>query len=140
MAAAVGTARPSCGKAGKKRVFTPVRSSSGEYRLLILGTPAVPFVAYAQGWPSGNIKLVVVYPPGGSTDMMARLIQPLMQQRLGATIIVENLAGLGGSIGTAGVAKSTPDGSNWAMVFDNHAANPFVFFSVPANTEKDLEP
>lgn len=107
---------------------------------MILGTPTVPFVACAQGWPSGNIKLVVVYPPGGSTDMMARLIQPLMQQRLGATIIVENLAGLGGSIGTAAVAKSPPDGSNWVMVFDNHAANPFVFPRLLFYTEKDLEP
>lgn len=109
-------------------------------RYLLLGALVVPLTAHAQNWPAGNIKIVVVYPPGGSTDMIARLIQPHMQQRLGTTVIIENRAGGGGSIGTAAVAKSSPDGSTWAMVFDNHAANPFVFPNMPFNTEKDLDP
>jgi tripartite-type tricarboxylate transporter receptor subunit TctC len=109
-------------------------------RYLLLGALVVPLTAHAQNWPAGNIKIVVVYPPGGSTDMIARLIQPHMQQRLGTTVIIENRAGGGGSIGTAAVAKSSPDGSTWAMVFDNHAANPFVFPSMPFDTEKDLDP
>jgi len=109
-------------------------------RCLLLGALVVPLTAHAQNWPAGNIKIVVVYPPGGSTDMIARLIQPHMQQRLGTTVIIENRAGGGGSIGTAAVAKSSPDGSTWAMVFDNHAANPFVFPSMPFDTEKDLDP
>jgi len=109
-------------------------------RYLLLGALVVPLTAHAQNWPAGNIKIVVVYPPGGSTDMIARLIQPHMQQRLGTTVIIENRAGGGGSIGTAAVAKSSPDGSTWAMVFDNHAANPFVFPNLPFNTEKDLDP
>ena len=109
-------------------------------RYLLLGALVVPLTARAQNWPAGNIKIVVVYPPGGSTDMIARLIQPHMQQRLGTTVIIENRAGGGGSIGTAAVAKSSPDGSTWAMVFDNHAANPFVFPSMPFDTEKDLDP
>lgn len=109
-------------------------------RYLLLGALVVPLTAHAQNWPAGNIKIVVVYPPGGSTDMIARLIQPHMQQRLGATVIIENRAGGGGSIGTAAVAKSSPDGSTWAMVFDNHAANPFVFPNMLFDTEKDLDP
>jgi tripartite-type tricarboxylate transporter receptor subunit TctC len=109
-------------------------------RYLLLGALVVPLTAHAQNWPAGNIKIVVVYPPGGSTDMIARLIQPHMQQRLGTTVIIENRAGGGGSIGTAAVAKSSPDGSTWAMVFDNHAANPFVFPNMPFDTEKDLDP
>jgi len=109
-------------------------------RYLLLGALVVPLTVHAQNWPAGNIKIVVVYPPGGSTDMIARLIQPHMQQRLGTTVIIENRAGGGGSIGTAAVAKSSPDGSTWAMVFDNHAANPFVFPSMPFDTEKDLDP
>lgn len=109
-------------------------------RYLLLGALVVPLTAHAQKWPAGNIKIVVVYPPGGSTDMIARLIQPHMQQRLGTTVIIENRAGGGGSIGTAAVAKSSPDGSTWAMVFDNHAANPFVFPNIPFDTEKDLDP
>ena len=109
-------------------------------RYLLLGALVVPLTVHAQNWPAGNIKIVVVYPPGGSTDMIARLIQPHMQQRLGTTVIIENRAGGGGSIGTAAVAKSSPDGSTWAMVFDNHAANPFVFPNLPFDTEKDLDP
>ena len=109
-------------------------------RYLLLGALVVPLTAHAQNWPAGNIKIVVVYPPGGSTDMIARLIQPHMQQRLGTTVIIENRSGGGGSIGTAAVAKSSPDGSTWAMVFDNHAANPFVFPNMPFDTEKDLDP
>jgi tripartite-type tricarboxylate transporter receptor subunit TctC len=109
-------------------------------RCLLLGALIAPWAAHAQNWPAGNIKIVVPYPPGGSTDMIARLIQPHMQQRLGTTVIIENRAGGGGSIGTAAVAKSSPDGSTWAMVFDNHAANPFVFPNLPFNTEKDLDP
>ena len=109
-------------------------------RYLLLGALVVPLTVHAQNWPAGNIKIVVPYPPGGSTDMIARLIQPHMQQRLGTTVIIENRAGGGGSIGTAAVAKSSPDGSTWAMVFDNHAANPFVFPNMPFDTEKDLDP
>ncbi|MBI4274120.1 MAG: tripartite tricarboxylate transporter substrate binding protein [Rhizobiales bacterium] len=112
-------------------------------RSIVLGTLAAPFViraAHAQSWPSGNIKIIVPYPPGGSTDAMMRLIQPALQERLGATIIIENRAGASGSIGTAAAAKSPPDGNTWLVVFDNHAANPFVLSSLPYNTEKDLDP
>jgi tripartite-type tricarboxylate transporter receptor subunit TctC len=71
---------------------------------------------------------------------MARLVQNDLQQRLGATVIIENRSGASGSVGTATVAKSPPDGSSWLIVFDNHAANPFVLPSLPYDTEKDLDP
>ena len=109
-------------------------------RSVVLAAVAAPFVARAQSWPSGNIRLVVPYPPAGSTDAMMRLVQPTLQQRLGATIIIENRAGASGTVGTAAVAKSPPDGNTWLIVFDNHGANPFVFPSLPYDTEKDLDP
>ena len=109
-------------------------------RSIVLGAVAAPFVARAQSWPSGNIRLVVPYPPAGSTDAMARLIQNSLQQRLGATIIIENKAGASGSVGTAMVAKSAPDGNTWLLVFDNHGANPFVLPNLPYDTEKDFDP
>jgi tripartite-type tricarboxylate transporter receptor subunit TctC len=68
-------------------------------RSVFLAALVAPLTAHAQSWPSGNIRIVVVYPPGGSTDTIARLIQPHLQQRLGTTIIIENRAGGGGSIG-----------------------------------------
>jgi tripartite-type tricarboxylate transporter receptor subunit TctC len=112
-------------------------------RSLVLGAIAAPVSAYAQAcyaqtWPT--IRLVVPYPPAGSTDVMARLVQPELQRRLGTNVIVENRPGASGSIGTASVAKSPPDGSSWLFVFDNHAANPFVLNNLPFDTEKDLDP
>src|SRR6476469_6289615 len=101
---------------------------------------AAPFVARAQSWPSGPIRIVVAYPPGGSTDAIMRLVQPGLQHRLGATIVIENRAGASGSVGTAAVVKSPPDGNTWLIVFDNHAANPFVLPGLPYDTEKDLDP
>jgi tripartite-type tricarboxylate transporter receptor subunit TctC len=109
-------------------------------RTIVLGAVAAPFVARAQSWPSANIRLVVPYPPAGSTDAMARLIQNSLQQRLGATIIIENKAGASGSVGSAIVAKSPPDGNTWLLVFDNHGANPFVLGNLPYDTEKDFDP
>jgi tripartite-type tricarboxylate transporter receptor subunit TctC len=111
-------------------------------RSLLLGAAAAPFVAASarsQTLPS-QIRIIVPYPPAGSTDAMMRMIQPALQQRLGATIIIENRAGASGSIGTGVAAKSPPDGATWVTVFDNHAANPFVLPSMPFDTEKDLVP
>jgi tripartite-type tricarboxylate transporter receptor subunit TctC len=104
----------------------------------LIGVVAAPLAAHAQS-PS-TMKIVVPYPPGGSTDVIARLVQPGLQQRLGATIVIENRPGASGSVATAAVAKSPPDGTAWLMVFDNHAANPFVLASLPFDTEKDLDP
>jgi tripartite-type tricarboxylate transporter receptor subunit TctC len=101
---------------------------------------AALWVARAQTWPSGTIKVVVPYPPGGSNDVIVRLVQPMLQQRLGVTVIVDNRSGASGSVGTGMVAKSPPDGNTWLIVFDNHAANPFVLPSLPFDTEKDLDP
>jgi tripartite-type tricarboxylate transporter receptor subunit TctC len=111
-------------------------------RAIVLGAVATPFVARAQtaAWPPSTIKIVVAYPPGGSSDAIQRLIQVPLQARLGTTIIIENRAGASGSVGTAWVAKSPPDGNTWLAVFDNHAANPFVLPSLPYDSDKDLDP
>ena len=112
-------------------------------RAVVMGAAsavAAPRLARAQNWPSGNIRFVVPYPPGGSNDVIVRLVQPMLQQRLGVTVIVDNRSGASGSVGTAMVAKSPPDGNTWLIVFDNHAANPFVLPNLPFDTEKDLDP
>ena len=103
---------------------------------------AAPFVsrAQAQSWPGSNVKIVVAYPPGGSTDAIIRLTQPALQDKLGTSIILENRAGASGSVGTAWVTKSPPDGSTFLAVFDNHGANPFVLPNLPYDSEKDLDP
>jgi tripartite-type tricarboxylate transporter receptor subunit TctC len=95
-------------------------------------TPA----AWAQGQ---TIKFTVPFPAGGSTDAVARIVQPGIQQRLGAQIIVENRAGGASSIGAAAVAKSPPDGLNWLFVFDSHAVIPSLM-QLPFDAVKDLDP
>ncbi len=111
-------------------------------RSLMLGAMATPFaapsIARAQNLPN-VIKIVVPFPPGGTVDPIARMVQPGLQQKLGTTIIIENKPGASGSLGAALVAKSPPDGSNWIFVFDTHAVNPFLQ-NLPFDTEKDLEP
>ena len=92
-----------------------------------------------QSWPSGIIKIVVPFPPGGTVDPIARMAQPGLQQKLGATIVIENRPGSSGSLGTELVAKSPPDGNSWVFVFDSHAVNPFLF-DLHFDTVKDLEP
>jgi tripartite-type tricarboxylate transporter receptor subunit TctC len=99
---------------------------------------AVPFAQSALAQVN-TMRIVVPFPPGGTVDPIARMVQPGLQQRLGTTIIIENKPGASGSIGAALVAKSPPDGSNWLIVFDTHAVNPFLQ-NLSFDTEKDLEP
>lgn len=110
-------------------------------RSLMLGAAAAPFAsaAIAQTASGTIMKIVVPFPPGGTVDPIARMVQPGLQQRLNATVIIENKPGASGSLGAAQVAKSPPDGSNWLFVFDTHAVNPFLQ-NLPFDTEKDLEP
>jgi tripartite-type tricarboxylate transporter receptor subunit TctC len=110
-------------------------------RSLVLGATMAPFAQSALAQTAaGNItRIVVPFPPGGTVDPIARMVQPGLQQRLGTTIIIENKPGASGSIGTSQVAKSPPDGSNWVFVFDTHAVNPFLQ-NLSFDTERDLEP
>jgi tripartite-type tricarboxylate transporter receptor subunit TctC len=112
-------------------------------RTLVLGSMAAPFAqvgpADAQTASSNIIKFIVPFPPGGTADPIARMLQPGLQQRLGATVVVENRPGASGSIGTAAAAKSPPDGTTLVIVFDTHAVNPFLQ-TLPFDSEKDLDP
>src|ERR1044071_519614 len=111
-------------------------------RSVIAGAAALPFapcVAQAQNWPSGPIRFIVPFPPGGSNDELARLVQTGLQQRLGANIIIENKPGASGAAGTTTVAKSPPDGNTWLFVFDTHSVNPYLM-NLQYDTEKDLDP
>jgi tripartite-type tricarboxylate transporter receptor subunit TctC len=94
--------------------------------------------AFAQ--QSRVITIVVPFPPGGSTDAMARLLQSGLQDRLGTTVIIENKAGAVGSIGAAQVARSTPDGTSLLLTFDSHAVIPALVERPPVDVEKELLP
>ncbi len=96
--------------------------------------------AQAQTWPSNPIRIIVPFPPGGTTDQIARRIQPLLQADLRTPIIIENRAGASGSIGTQAAVTSPPDGTTFLLVFDTHAVNPSVLPNLPFDTLKDLAP
>jgi tripartite-type tricarboxylate transporter receptor subunit TctC len=102
---------------------------------------ALPVQAQVGDWPKRQpIRLVAVFPPGGSVDQVARILAPQLSQQLGQNVIVENKGGASGSIGTAAVASAAPDGYTYAMVFDTHAVNPSLIPGMPFDTRKDLAP
>ena len=92
-------------------------------------------------WPTrGPIKLVAVFPPGGSVDQVARILQVPLQAALGQTVIVKNKGGASGSIGAAAVAAAPADGYTFAVVFDTHGVNPALIPNLPFDSRKDLLP
>lgn len=102
-------------------------------------TTALPLAAQAQAWPAkGPIRLVAVFPPGGSVDQVARILAPVLQQQLGQTVVVENKGGASGAIGTGEVARAAADGYTWGVVFDTHGVNPALQPRIGFDTRKDL--
>ena len=91
----------------------------------------VPCLALAQGYPSKPVRLIVPFPPGGTTDLIARIMQPKFQEHLGQTLLIENRSGAGGSVGAAEAARAAPDGYTLLMVFDTHAVNHHIFKMAP---------
>src|SRR5258708_11172811 len=84
--------------------------------------------AQAQPFPSRAVTIVSPFPPGGSTDAVARIMAQRMKDALGQTVIVENVGGAGGSIGVGRVARATPDGYIIDICHcDNHVANGVVY-------------
>ena len=97
--------------------------------------------AHAQAWPARQpIRLIAVFPPGGSVDQVARILAPVLQQQLGQAVVVDNRGGASGSIGTASVVASPPDGYTFAVVFDTHAVVPSLIPNLPYDTRRDLTP
>jgi tripartite-type tricarboxylate transporter receptor subunit TctC len=102
---------------------------------------AAPGLARAQsGWPNGPIRLVVPFPPGGSVDTLARLVQAHVQETLGVPMTIESRAGASGSVGTGSVARAAPDGQTFVLVFDTHAANPALIPNLNFDSRRDFTP
>jgi tripartite-type tricarboxylate transporter receptor subunit TctC len=111
------------------------------FAALILSCAAVfAPVAAAQPWPSRTVKLIAVFPPGGSVDQVARIIAQQLSLQTGQQFIVDNRGGASGSIGTALLAKADPDGYTVGVVFDTHAVNPSLIPNLPFDTTRDLTP
>jgi tripartite-type tricarboxylate transporter receptor subunit TctC len=96
--------------------------------------------AGAQGYPSGTVRIVVPFAPGGSTDIMARVIAQNLTARWKQQVVVENRPGASGTIGTASVVKSPPDGHTMLLVQASFVSNPSLFRDLPYNQARDLAP
>jgi tripartite-type tricarboxylate transporter receptor subunit TctC len=103
--------------------------------LAMFGTPAI-----AQPWPSRPLRFVVPFAPGGTTDILARLLAPHMAETLGQPVVVENRGGAGGVLGTEMIARAAPDGHVFGLVISGHLATPFLVASLPYDPIADFAP
>ena len=103
---------------------------------------AFPLLANAQSpaWPDKPVRLVVPFPPGGTTDFVTRLVGTELTKALGQPVIVDNKPGAGTVIGVDFVAKSTPDGGSFVTVANSFCANATLVKKLPYDTLKDLRP
>jgi tripartite-type tricarboxylate transporter receptor subunit TctC len=111
-----------------------------EFTAAAVGTLALP-ATYAQtAWPARPIKLIVPYPPGGFTDVTARLLAQKLQERLGQTVLIDNKPGANSIIGVDLMAKSPADGYTMAVVIAAYAANMSLYPKLPYDPAKDIAP
>ena len=111
-----------------------------KYLLALMALIGLSNLAWAtDDWPTQKlIRVIAVFPPGGSVDQVARILAPALQTQLKQSVIVENIGGASGVIGTAALAKAAPDGYTFAVVFDTHGVNPSLKDKMPYDTKKDL--
>ena len=100
---------------------------------------AAPLCAQTT-YPDKPVRWVVPYPPGGGTDVIARIVQERMSSALGQQVVIENRGGAGGSVGTEVVAKSAPDGYTVLFTLSSHTINPAIYPKLNFDTVKDFEP
>ena len=106
---------------------------------VVAGWCAAP-LAWSQTWPDRPIKMLVGFPPGGSTDLAARIVANKLSQALGQTVIVENRAGASGNIAADAVAQAAPDGYTLMMAATSFAAAPAFFDKLPWDPTRNFTP
>ena len=111
-------------------------------KFIIAATALWAGVALAQSgsYPNKPIKFIVPYPPGGGTDVIARIVQEPLSSNLGQQVIIENRGGAGGSIGSEAAARSAADGYTVLFTLSSHTINPAIYPKLTFNTEKDFLP
>ena len=95
--------------------------------------------AWAQDWPAKPVRFIVPYPPGGGTDVIARIVQPALSEALKQQIVIENRGGAGGALGTGEAAHSAPDGYTFLFTLSSHTINP-ILYKLNYDTERDFAP
>jgi tripartite-type tricarboxylate transporter receptor subunit TctC len=102
--------------------------------------PAALGIAWAQGYPSRPVRVIVGFAPGGATDIMGRLIGQWLSERLGRTFLVENRAGAGGNVGTELVVNASPDGYTLLVATSVNAINAALYDKLNFNFMRDIAP
>ncbi len=131
--------QPSAGPAGgaqapRRRLLQACAASA------MLGAAALALPASAQTWPAKPVSLIVPFPAGGTTDVLARALSDRLAQSLGQAVIVENKPGAGATLGADHVAKSRPDGHTLLIGAVHHTIAPSVYRKLPYDFQKDLAP
>jgi tripartite-type tricarboxylate transporter receptor subunit TctC len=93
----------------------------------------------AQDWPAKPVRFIVPYPPGGGTDVIARIVQQRMSEGLGQPIVIENRGGAGGAVGTEAAARAAPDGYTFLFTLSSHTINPLLY-KLNYDVERDFVP
>ena len=94
----------------------------------------------ARGYPTKPVRIIVGQPPGGATDIVARSLAVKLGEAFGQSVVIDNRAGAAGSIGSAIVAKSAPDGYTALIVSSTYTINPSLYKNLPFDPVKDLQP
>ena len=94
----------------------------------------------ADAYPTRSIRWIVPYVPGGTTDILARIMAARLSERMGQTIVVDNRAGAGNNIGTELATKAAPDGYTWFLVNPANAINATLYEKLPFNFLRDMAP
>jgi len=115
---------------------------TGSKAVALAAVFALPLGAAAQpgSYPDKPIRFIVPYPPGGGTDVIARIVQERFQAALGQPVIIENRGGAAGSLGTDVVAKAPADGYTVLFTLSSHTINPSIYPKLPFDTARDFEP
>jgi tripartite-type tricarboxylate transporter receptor subunit TctC len=100
----------------------------------------VPRPAFAQSYPTRPVKLVVAFPAGGTTDLLARILAQPLSERLGQQVVIENRPGGGTNIAMQSVVNAAPDGYTLGMTFATNTINPSLYKSLPFDFQRDIAP
>jgi tripartite-type tricarboxylate transporter receptor subunit TctC len=108
--------------------------------LAALACACVTSAVFAQNYPTGPMRIISPYPPGGGTDVLARVIGQKLNEKFGQNVIVENRPGANGTVGAGVAAKSPPDGHTMVLVAAGYAAGASLYKNLPYDQTKDLAP
>jgi tripartite-type tricarboxylate transporter receptor subunit TctC len=121
--------------------MNPLRFAAAALAFMVLVPALVPASAGAQAYPNKPIRLMVPFPPGGSTDIVARIVAQKLGAQLGQSLVIENRGGAGGTLGTAVVAKAAPDGYSLVVgTTSTHVVAPSVYQKLDYDPVRDFAP